>query len=475
MKLQSLQFLLLSLHNRNLWRRTTSHNIISFRKEEPVCFPRLSFHLASKGHSNESQFEPCSCSIKNAPFVSSRGWTANFMLFWPSITTFTLIRGWDDEATESLTDAVNKVVEENKVLTGTASKDGAMNNAKIVITPGAYVPGEHEFVNKISSRKDIQIPNFANIDRSAILAFMDKFIAPMIPKAESVIESISTQSPLFCVDLIFLGNDYVCYVVKMSHCIGDGVTYFKIMDQINNYFNHNGRKKHFDSIDWTNDAIPQHEIFPKTFSKRDTHIMYGIPFLLGLLKNTWNIKKQRKGYFILCKKKIQEKKKHYIKLFQSNVSTNDIITSALCEANLSTSIFAFTMNMRGLHCNYGGNYHTEIPFLKSSVLSNEGNQAVPTSFRNILKKGWYYDTDEIPICPFVLGMVGRISSLATIQKLISTDEMDVVCHTMLSSFVSNVPMDTAFISSMDNETYVVLHNFREVKSGGLLDEITFKR
>lgn len=394
------------------------------------------------------------------------------MLYWPSITTFTLVNGWNDNATESLIHAVNRVVEKNVVLTGTASRHGIINNVEIRITPGTYTPVAHNFVNVISIEKDLHVPDFKHMKKSKILDFMDTFISPLVPKTDSVIESISNQSPLFGVDLIILGNGYACYVVKMSHCVGDGVTYFNVIDEINHFFNQNSRKMRIESIDWTNEKISHHEIFPERFSSRDTQIMYGIPFLLGLLKNTWNIHKQKKGYFLLCKKKVQMKKKFYLESHQTNVSANDIITTALCEASLSTTIFAFTMNMRRPHCNYGGNYHNEIPFPKSSVLYST-DQADPGLFRNILRNGWYYDTNEIPPCPFVLGTVGRISSLATIQKLIATENMEVLCHAMLSSFVSNVPLDTAFISSMNNETYVVLHNFRDIKYGGLLEEISY--
>lgn len=122
-------------------------------------------------------------------------------------------------------------------------------------------------------------------------------------------------------------------------------------------------------------------------------------------------------------------------------------------------------------CDTIGNFHNEVPFPKVAVLSNN-THASPIAFRELIKRGYYYDTDEIPACPFVLGTVGRISSLATIQKLIlHKDDMKVVCHAMLSSFVSNVPMDTAFISSMDDDCIVVLHNFRVVNDTGLLSEI----
>ncbi len=461
MNFSALHCILLSLHNHFQSERKGYIQVVSSPKKSD--FPLL---LSSRDHSNESGFG----TAHDVPFVSNEGRTANFMLFWPSISTFTLVRGWNYETeTKNLQHAVNMVIKNNLVLTGTVSKQGIINDTKLVIAPGKFTPENHEFVNIIDLT--IKVPDFKEMQKSEILAFMDTVISPIVPKAETVIESISNRSPLFGIDLVYLGDGYACYVVKMSHCVGDGVTYFKIMQQIDWYFNKKGPLKPNLLIDWSNEAIATHEIYPDKFSRIDAQIMYGLPFLLGLLKNTWNINKQMKGYFILSKEKILKKKSYYIDIYQGNVSSNDIITAALCEANLSTQIFAFTMNKRALHCNFGGNYHQEIPFAKNAVLSHPEKLADPRSFRCIVKKGWYYDTDEVPICPFVLGRVGRISSLASIQKLISKSEMEIICHAMLSSFVANVPMDTAFISSMDNETFVVLHNFREIKAGRLLSEI----
>jgi hypothetical protein len=176
--------------------------------------------------------------------------------------------------------------------------------------------------------------------------------------------------------------------------------------------------------------------------------------------------KQMKSYIILDKHKVSQKKKELTATGQGHVSDNDIITSALCQANGSSDIFAFAMNMRDRHCHYGGNFHNEVPFAKQHALE-------PQMFRTIVKNGYDFDTDQIPICPFIFGRSGRISSLASIQKLIETEETDsIICHAMLSSFVQNVPMDTAFIISMNSQSYVVLHNFRAIDTEtGLIHDL----
>mmetsp|Transcript_17356 Transcript_17356/g.20076 ORF Transcript_17356/g.20076 Transcript_17356/m.20076 type:complete len:483 (-) Transcript_17356:76-1524(-) len=419
-----------------------------------------------------------STSSSDEPIISIKGKTANFMLYWPPITTFTLVQGWNDALTIDYKEAVDKTIDKNPILAGKATKEGTLNNIQIKIKPGAFPTNSHEFVNEIDFRKSLpslanESINLASLNATQILKFMDDNLAPVVPKADSVLESITNGFPLFSIDLIHLPNGYACYVVKMSHCVGDGVTYYNIMDEINHNFNHHKHKKR--PIDWSNEAISQHEVYPERFSSRDTQRMYGFPFFLGLLRNFWNIRKQKKGYLLLSKKKIEEKKKELSAVGHGRISSNDIITTALCEANLATDIFAFTMNMRSLHCKFGGNFHNEVPFPKNAVLSksnDDKNIANPMAFRNILKKGYFYERNQIPLCPSMLGTVGRISSLATIQKLILKDDMKVLCHTMLSSFVANVPMDTAFISSMDDNFFVVLHNFRDMKEESLLTQLS---
>mmetsp|Transcript_7286 Transcript_7286/g.13831 ORF Transcript_7286/g.13831 Transcript_7286/m.13831 type:complete len:484 (+) Transcript_7286:88-1539(+) len=408
-----------------------------------------------------------------SPIVMNQGRTASFMLAWPSITTFTLVKGWNHETTEQLKRAVQKVVRENPILGGRATMSNFFHT-KISVVPAAEnefqnPKNEQDFVHEIVLESDaldkISEMDLQSMSETDILHFMDDFLAPIVPKPKSVIESIQSGAPLFRIDLIQLPNDIACYVMTMSHCIGDGVTYYNIMDEIHHEMRHD--RKHEKKIIWSHPDIANHEIFPRRFSNKDVEIAYGGPFFLGLLKNVVDMDQQKKSYIILDKDKVSQKKKEFAENGQGHVSDNDVITVALCQANGSSDIFAFAMNMRDRHCHYGGNFHNEIPFAKKNALE-------PRMFRNIVKNGFDFDTNELPICPFVIGRSGRISSLASIQKLIeTTDGADaIICHSMLSSFVQNVPMDTAFVISMNSKSYVVLHNFREINTEtGLIHEI----
>ena len=364
-------------------------------------------------------------------FTVGQGQTGTFMLAWPTISTFTLVKGWTSRTTIELRNAVEKVVERNPILTGTARVSGGPCKPEVHIVPGKHTVEKHDFVNEINLEQDSAVAptnmNLEKMNETEILNFMDEFLAPIVPKTMSVIESIQSSAPLFGIDVIQLPHDYACYAVSMSHCVGDGVTYYNIMEEIDQILR--DRVNHRDPIVW---HPRPHEVFPQRFTSRDVWRSYGFPFVLGLLKNTVNMNKQRKSYIIVDKEKVELKRKELSEARNGYLSHNDIITAALCEANLSSDIFAFTMNMRDRHSHFGGNFHNEIPFFKKAATD-------PNSFRNILKKGYYYDTNEIPLQPFVLGQVGRISSLATVQKLIQGDGMEVVCHSMLSSFVTTCP------------------------------------
>lgn len=408
-----------------------------------------------------SSFSPPQHYKSHKPIISNIGETATFMLAWPSIATFTLVQGWDQEKTDKLRQAVMTVMERNPILSGRAHWNLSQTffpKVEIYITPNAFDTKKHEFFQEIHlSEKVLSHCPIKDLSEKEILSLMDQKIAPLLQRQTSVFELIQSKSPLFHFHLIHLSETgYACYVMQMSHCIGDGVSYYNVMNEIRHVFNDDPKLPI--PIDWRHESIASHEVFPSRFSRRDKDRAYGFPFFLGILKNVWHMAQDQKiQYIILDKKRVQEMRKILASNSDGYLSANDVITSALCEANKSSDIFAFTMDMRGLHHRHlGGNFHNEIPFARKSA--TDANR-----FRKILKQGFYYDTNRLPLCPFIFGKVGRISNIATVQRLIESDDVKVLCHTMLSAFVDNVPLDTAFICSMNkDESYVILHNFREM-------------
>ena len=166
------------------------------------------------------------------------------------------------------------------------------------------------------------------------------------------------------------GDGNAAYSIKMSHAIGDGTTFFQIVSQISSFMN--GRDP--SPIDWDNPLKAEHEIYPPTFSERDYHRSYGLPFGWGLFKNIRTLSKRRCRYLLLSKEKIHKKRIELRRMCgdgingksatDQSISANDIIMAAICEMNGSSDIFAFDRSVRGIKEGVGksaaGNFFWEM-------------------------------------------------------------------------------------------------------------------
>ena len=89
--------------------------------------------------------------------------------------------------------------------------------------------------------------------------------------------------------------------------------------------------------------------------------------------------------------------------------------SAICELSGSSDVFAFDRSIRGVKEGFrlldAGNLFVEVPFDTQAGKD-------PCEIRNILLKdsGAYYESNEVPLLPFLNGRVGRITSLASVTK-----------------------------------------------------------
>lgn len=115
------------------------------------------------------------------------------------------------------------------------------------------------------------LDEFQRMSEMQMLQFMDEYISPMIQPAESVIESCQSGGSLFGVDVIQLPDNYACYYVRMSHCVGDGVTYYNIMNEIDRELHReedgsgtiaNQHHRHAVPLVWDDPQIASHKVFP---------------------------------------------------------------------------------------------------------------------------------------------------------------------------------------------------------------------
>jgi hypothetical protein len=196
---------------------------------------------------------------------------------------------------------------------------------------------------------------------------------------------------------------------------------------------------------------------------------------------------------LLDKTKVNQKKQELRKqLHCSDLSSNDIITAALCQANQSSDWFVFTENARGGSGgsedsgdpdgpghNAAGNFLFEVPVSRAV-----GSQ--PDQLRKVVRSSKQHhhhypprnnneDIDRkkgLPLRPFLHGRVGRITSLATIPAHLVYDGTEQICTIPYLSFLEKIPLDTALIFRFNQQYWGVLHNFAEIEeTKGLLAEL----
>lgn len=246
----------------------------------------------------------------------------------------------------------------------------------------------------------------------------------------------------------------------MSHAIGDGTTYFQLVSQISAYMNGNEPEP----IEWNNPLKSIHEIYPDNFTERDYHRSYGLPFGWGLAKNLRALPQRHCKYLLLSKDKILKVKNEMRKskdasiinddkTAQGRISTNDIVMSAICQLNGSSDVFAFDRSVRGIkegiNVYDAGNLFWEIPFDKEA-----GSD--PVEIRKILLKdsSSFYDSDGVPLMPFLNGRVGRITSLATVTHQTTFPGSELLCQFPSASFINELPLDVAVIFKFNSDYWV---------------------
>lgn len=431
-----------------------------------------------------------------------KGRTAKFMLRWPSMVSYTLSREWSDDTVATFSEAVEKVVKLNPILTGKVIKfrrrrrwfrrrrrrpkgddEGGKRGLEIRIQPGTFSSIDHSFVTHVAAPADIPSPK--GLTKADALSYMEKEIVPLLDvKCETVAEQIKREKPLFETRVVMLPDGYACFCVKLSHCLGDGVVYYHLIDQLCHFINHpdeTAEESKVHKIDWNHPLKATHEAYPEDLSPRDIRRSYGFPFYFGLFRNFKRLIDPKSEYLVLSRDKIKKKQRD-LRMEAADagnpehisaISSNEIVMSALCQLNLSTDIFAFPHNIRGTKVGVedpyaAGYFCCEIPFAKEAALE-------PIELRKIITRCNYFASNEIPLRPFIQGRVGRMTNWASItSKSLFTKwhaGMETVCHCAPTNFLDIFPMDVGIIFRLDEHHLGVMHNFKETQQSPLLEEI----
>eukprot|EP00984_Skeletonema_dohrnii_P019261 scaffold9177_cov67-Skeletonema_dohrnii-CCMP3373.AAC.2 len=389
--------------------------------------------------------------------------------------------GWTPQASEAFSLAVEAVVRANPILTGQLVEEKTSpwpwaQPRTLRVIPGVFPPESHSFLTTINPPADLASPAqvlYEEINKGTsakeLFQHVHSHVAPrLLGKAEFSYDQIKNASPLFEAKLMDFGDGYAAYSIKMSHALGDGTTFFQVIKQISSYMNGHEPQP----INWDNPLKATHEIYPETFSNQDYERSYGGPFGWGVFKNIRTLGKRKCEYLLLSKDKITQKKRELQKSDENaRISSNDVVMSVICEMCGSSDIFAFDRSVRsvkdGVDKSDAGNFFWEIPFEREKAAAN------PSVIRSILmsETGTYYDTDEVPLMPFLNGRVGRITSLASITQKTTFPGSKVICQFPSASFISDLPLDVAVIFRFDEEHFGIMHNFRRVSPSPLLSEI----
>lgn len=158
-----------------------------------------------------------------------QGVTAKFMPKWPAIVTYTLVKGWTDETTQAFREAVDKVIELNPLLTGRVYRHRPFplfhprgDHFELRVQEGYYDAQHHDFVTIVDQRNE-EMPRDMNC--TAGLNFMETCIIPSLDiHCEATGTEIRKKLPLFGAHVVLLPDEYACIAIKMSHCLGDGLT-----------------------------------------------------------------------------------------------------------------------------------------------------------------------------------------------------------------------------------------------------------
>jgi hypothetical protein len=337
------------------------------------------------------------------------------------------------------------------------------------VQTGTFLPEHHNFVEVVKAPDSLSIPDFSVMNGSEIMTFLQKDVFLLFPKCELTASQIANKSPLMKVTLMKLSNNYAVWSLQLSHCLGDGVTFFMLLKQISMVLSGGpNASSPPPMLNWNVPAKPTHELFPPAYSARDIHVAYGPPFMLGAARNVLTQQNKRPVRMFLLNKHVISDEKRRLRAAPgcSHVSSNDIITAALCQATHSSDVFIFTENVRGrkvgIPVNAAGNFLLEMSVPRSVAMQ-------PEALREVVQSQGYYAANELPVGPFVAGRVGRVTSMASIAESFVYKGTKSLATLPLTSFLEEIPLDVALIFRYNKDYWGVLHNVADFRPTPLLE------
>ena len=374
-----------------------------------------------------------------------------------STTTITLMDGWTTAHTEKLRAAVKDVVAANPILSGKlVSGEGGKGFA---IAPAEHKNLDPATLNVVAGPSDFEPP----ADIVARCSYCQDILGPLVPSLGSPMQQKKFGGPLFNVTLIELPGNRAAYSVSLSHIVGDGWTYYALIDQLDCLVN--GRP--LEPLVWDDLGISLRSIqFDSSWSNRDKFLIMMIPS--QILKVLYNMVfgKRQHSHILEVNGDSMAMLKESSRGTAAFVSTNDIVTAAIYEVmrddiahlccDLRNSKFQF-----GIPPRIGGNFVGAFvqprglaagspDFIRKQVMHPPG--------RNIFGK------NKVPLWLAMRGDFGVITNWASQTKFITAPCATVSCHVPhqdlfeFSPILNLLQFTYVVVFRADPTTIACLHN-----------------
>ena len=369
---------------------------------------------------------------------------------WPSITTITLVDGWTEAHTEKLRAAVKDVVAANPILSGKVV--GGEGGKGLAIALAEHNILDPATLNVVTGPTDFEPPE----DIVARCSYCQDILGPLVPDLGTATRQMATGGPLFNVSIIELPDHYVAYSVSLSHIVGDGWTYYTLIDQLNCLVNGRPLKM----LVWDNPGV---SLEMDHWSDRDKFraSKLGLPvFICRLLYNYLTGGRPSQLLEVIDSDTMAELKKAS-QGTAAFVSTNDVVSAAVYELFDNKLAFMVT-NLRaanllpGLPPRSAGNFerglfHPRALSAGSPAFIREKLLTSPSGF---------FGRNEVPFWSMALCDVGGVTNWTSLTKFIVAPDTTVLCHVPYRDHVATNPINVATIFRADPTTILCNHNLK---------------
>ena len=269
---------------------------------------------------------------------------------------------------------------------------------------------------------------------------------------------LESGGPLFSVSICKLPENHACLLIQLSHIIGDGSTYYKILGQMQEIMD--GKNlENIQKLDW---SVPsKNPMFPDFFTEKDIFLesQSWVPEFMRRLSSEPRRKSQIE---LIDKDHIEVLKQKYLDDKVEFLSTNDILTSALAEV-FGTKLMNMATDMRGrmdgISKNFAGIAVRPIFFpRKQAVLA-------PKFIRGKIMKDFCFWSNSEEIAQFEKSFLAcglsSITNWSSLTKFVKPPGTKILAHCPNSGFVEDLSFDVCIVfKATPNGDMALNHNMK---------------